>query len=243
MELIVAVAVGSIVAGAIASIIAISVRMYSKESVNVAEQYEIQTTLNQTVDSAESAQWFVLGEDKASGVVTNTKYVAFGKLTSVSGTLYFEGELFTDNYDPDNPGKFNIYMNRYSGTMLPVGTETGARTAIESEASSIRGQEKYLLGQGATKYIVSLDTASDRILEDSSAVLPIRRTSPTPTPTPTPQPAKGYYENPLTFNISIDFAKESMTGEVTKHVEDRVTLRNRVNKVLDIDGDFYVPKE
>lgn len=233
VELIVAVAVGSIVAGAIASIIVVSVRMYSKESVNISEQYEIQTTLNQTVDSAESAQWFVMAEDKniSTGEVINTKYVAFGKLTGASGSMYFEGEIFTDDFDPDNPGKFNIYMNRYSGTALLVESEALARSKISAAATAIRGEKKYLLGEGATKYIVTLDTGSNRFT-DESILLSDGST------------AKGYYKNPMIFNISIDFEKKTMTGEIKKHVEDKVTFRNRIDKMLDIEGKgIYILKE
>ncbi len=86
VELIVAISVGVIISGAVASIIMISTRMYSRETTNIAEQYEIQTTLNQTVDSAENAQWVALGPT-IDGVATD--YVAFGRLTGATGSMTF----------------------------------------------------------------------------------------------------------------------------------------------------------
>lgn len=226
VELIVAIAVGAIVAGSIASIIVISVRMYSKETTNIAGQYEIQTTLNQTVDSAESAQWFALSEEKGGGKTVNTKYIAFGKLTGTAPDMKFEGEIFTDDYNAASPGRFNVYMNRYSSASpLVVGSEADAGAAIAAEASgNIKGKREYLLGEGATKYVVSLDTAANRFTDDSSLE---------------DAGYAGYYENPIIFTVSIDFAKDSMTGEVTKHAEDKVTFRNRIDKSLYIDGKGY----
>ena len=224
VELIVAIAVGSIVAGAIASLIVITTRMYSKESTNIAGQYEIQTTLNQTVDSAESAQWFALSEEKSGGKTVNTKYVAFGKLTGTAPNMKFEGEIFTDDYNAASPGRFNVYMNRYnSASPLVVGSEADAGAAIATEVSGIKGK-KYLLGEGATKYVVSLDTGANRFTDDPSLEA---------------AGYAGYYENPIIFTVSIDFAKDSMTGEIKKHVEDKVTFRNRINRSLYIDGKGY----
>jgi hypothetical protein len=85
----------------------------------------------------------------------------------------------------------------------------------------------------------------NEIIKETQYCFPRLGVTPTPTgePTPTPVNVEGYYANPLVFNISTDFAKDSMTGEVKKHVEDTVTLRNRVKRVLDVDGKYYVFKD
>ncbi len=225
VELIVAFSVGLIVAGAIASIIYISTRLYSRESTNISGQYEIQTTLNQTVDSIESAQWFSYKQDMIGSNAVNTAYIALGKISKDATGYYFEGEIYTDDYDGVKD-RFNVYMNRYNATnRLSIAApgantlEQNAKTAVESAYPSIK-TDQYLLGQDATKYIVSLDIGSNRF-------------------------SGGYYENPLIFNVEIDFSKRSMTGEVKKHVEDTVTLRNHLNKSLYIEelGGYYKPKE
>ncbi len=225
VELIVAVAVGSIIAGAIAALIVISVRMYSKESTNIAGQYEIQTTLNQTVDSAESAQWFALGgvnKNVSTGEAICTKYVAFGKLKGASGSVVFEGEIFATDYASPS-SKFNVYMNRYNS--LTIGNVSDSGTKIAAEAANIK-QKKYLLGEGATKYVVALDMGANRFVDDTTVT-----------------GYKGYYENPIIFDIDIKFEKNSMTGKVNKQARDKVTLRNRIKSPLYIEdkGGYYKP--
>ena len=222
VELLVAIAVGAIVSASIAGLIVITTRMYSNESTNIAGQHELQTTLNQTVDSAESAQWFTLSQEMNGSDVVNTKYAAFGKLKGAAGALKFEGEIFTDNYT--GSGKFNVYMNRYSD--LAVGSETNADSAISGAADTIRGKEQYLLGEGATKYVVALDTSANRFTTFASAV----------------DGYNGCYENPLAVKVSIEFTKKSMTGEVTKHVEDMVSFRNRIDKTLFVNSKKYYLK-
>ncbi len=228
VELVVAMAVGSIIAGSIAFLIVTSTRMYSKENANIEGQYEIQTTLNQTVDSAESAQWFALSQDTLSGSIVNTKYIAFGKLfkNPSDSKILFAGEIFTDDYSSrDSNGRFNVYMNRY--TALDVTSEASAYSAVSGEADTIRGDAKYLLGQGATKYIVTPDNVSARFINTN----------------PSDEDYKagfaGYYKNPIVFNVEIDFLKESMSGFVNKHSEDKVTFRNRIDRTLFIGTNGY----
>ncbi len=231
VALIVAISVGVIISGAVASIIVISTRMYSRETTNIAEQYEIQTTLNRTVDSAENAQWVALGPVK-DGIATD--YVAFGKLTGAAGTMTFEGEIFTCDYDPSAPDKFNVYMNTYgTGAGLLVVNEKDAGTAISSEAATIK-EEQYLLGEGATSYVVSFVDA-DRKFKDSTAAKLSDGTV-----------AKGFFESPLMVRISMDFKRKSMTGDITKHVEDTVTFRNRFKRSVylgEAGKGYYVPEK
>lgn len=229
VELIVAISVGAIISGAIASIIVISTRMYSRETTNIAEQYEIQATLNQTVDSAENAQWIALG-NTVDGIAT--EYVAFGKLTDLSGSLYFEGEIFTCDYDPTAPGKFNVYMNRYSGTSLNVGSESEAGGNIESTSDTIKTAQ-YLLGEGAMSYVVSF-VEEDEHFDDSVAAKMSDGVT----------PAAGVFVNPLIVSICMDFKKESMTGEINKHVEDKVTFRNRIKRPVYLkDKGYFAPQQ
>ncbi len=228
VELIVAISVGVIISGAVASIIMISTRMYSKETTNLAEQYEIQTTLNRTVDSAENAQWIALGsaiDGKA------TEYVAFGKLTGAEGALCFEGDIFTCDYDPTSPDKFNVYMNRYSGSDLAIGGESSAATVIEGAAGAIKS-DQYLLGEGATSYVISLLEEDTRFTDDTTATMSDKTTA-----------ANGYFVNPIMISVSMDFEKQAMTGIEKKHVEDKVAFRNRLKRPVYIKsrGGYYSP--
>ncbi len=247
VELIVAFAVGLIVAGSITSIIFMSTRMYSRGTSNISGQYEIQTTLNQTVDSIESAQWFAYSQSYDGTDLVNTDYIALGKIGKDStGKYYFAGEVFTDNYADRVDDRFNVYMNRYEKLELDATADTAeakAKEVVSGEADTIRGDDQYLLGQDATKYIVTLDTGSSRFIDYTLAPA-------TPTPTPTPGPVvgvtpKGYYENPIMFTVDIEFSKKSMTGDIKKHVSDTVTLRNHLDKCLYIEerAGYYEPKK
>ncbi len=229
VELIVAISVGVIISGAVASIIVISTRMYSRETTNIAEQYEIQTTLNRTVDSAENAQWFALGST-VDGVAT--EYVAFGKLTGSSSdnTVAFEGEIFASDYDSSHPGKFNVYMNQYtSAGPLSIGKEVQAGDVVRNAAASIR-TEQYLLGEGAVSYVVGF-ADGDNSFTDSAVAKMSDGTV-----------CKGFYRNSLMVTVSMDFEKKSMTGDIKKHVEDTVTFRNRLKRPVYYLGSYYMPE-
>ena len=227
VELIVAISVGVVISGALASIIVISTRMYSRETTNIAEQYEIQATMNMTVDSAENAQWFALGEVK-DGVAT--EYVAFGKLSGSNdaNSVSFTGEIFTTDHADGSTDKFNVYMNRYTeSSPLAIGKEGNAQTVIPTVLSGIR-KKQYLLGEGATSFVVKLADTDKRLI-DSTAVKPLSDgTVP-----------KGFFENPLMVIITMDFERASMTGDIKKHLEDKVTFRNRIKRPVYLSGKGY----
>lgn len=253
VELIVAFAIGIIVAGSVASIVFISTRMYSRGTSNISGQYEIQTTLNQTVDSAESAQWLAYSSRFNEGnKVINTDYVAFGRIFKEGTGYFFEGEIFTDNYDDMVDGKFNVYMNRYKKLAIAAPAANGlveekAVSAVSDAADDIRGEKKYLLGEDATRYAVFIDAsyldATTGRFKDYPAAPAEAPSEESEEETETPASVKGSYENPIVLSVEIDFSKKSMTGEVKKHVQDKVTLRNHLKSVLYIqerDG-YYEP--
>lgn len=145
VELIVAFAMAAVISATIAGLIAYSVRVYSRQVRTTEVQREIQTTLNQVVDSAMSADWF-----NVQGNADKTSYVAFGELINNGGTNYFVGEIFVAGDNAENGAsadRFNIYMNRYSESdALEV-------NSVASEAGSLK-DELYLIGSDATKFLV-----------------------------------------------------------------------------------------
>ena len=224
VELLVAMALGAIVAGAVATFIAISIRTYSNESINTAMQYEIQTNLNQIADAIMGAQGMVIGQNPAG--VTNpayTDYAAFGNFTETRNSsgvvtaVTFDGVVFVSGVD-SSTGKIGIYMDRVTGK-----TGTNAITAVTPVVNTIKSSfgaspldpNPYLLGQYATQFKIEPK---------------ITATSPTVTYASfyTNAASETKYVNPIVISIELDFEKDGTGKTIHKHVEDEIYMRNEV---------------
>ena len=222
VELIIAVSVGTIVAGAVGSLIAFSIRMYSNQSMNTIVQKELQMTVNQVVDSAQSASWFAF-----NNVGTKTEYVAFGKIITSEddGKNYYVGELFASGDDDGSAaGRFNIYMERYSVGALEVTDEADAKSKLAGKVSSIK-EEKNLLGKDANKFFIDFAKSSGGTYQNFDDT-------------------NHTFSNPIGFDFAIGFERTGFGGkEVSKEVKDEVTLRNKIKSNLYLGSQEYLPEE
>lgn len=224
IELIVAMAIGAIVAGTIATLISISIRFYSNESVNTAMQYEIQTNLNQITDAIMGAQGMVIVQNPSG--VTNpayTDYAAFGNFTETRNSLgvvtavTFDGVVFVSGVD-SSTGKIAIYMDRVTGK-----TGANAIAAVTPVVNTIKSSfgaspldpNPYLLGQYATQFKIEPK---------------ITATSPTVTYASfyTNDAGETKYVNPIVISIELDFEKDGTGKTIHKHVKDEIYMRNEV---------------
>ena len=229
VELIAAISIASIVAGAIGALVIFCVRMYSNQSMITLVQKEVQTSLNQIVDSAESASWFYLNnETDGSGNVVRTKAVAFGKIvksdSDSDSKYYYVGELFVAG-DEDSSGRFNVYMNRYAeGVMQLAGSDkasyaASAREKLSEAAAGIVGREEYLIGEDASKFIVKIDESCLNTTDST-------------------------FSNPISFDINVGYARQAFGGKlVEKEAEDQAMLRNSVKYNIYVGSVSYSLKE
>lgn len=218
VELIAAIGAAAVVAGSIAALISFSMRMFDRESKNTSTQYEIQTNLNQVVDSIEQAQWFAIKDD-TDGYV---RYAAFGKIqkNASDGKYYYIGEIFvTGTRDADN--RFNIYMNRYKDGVLEITDIDAPIDSIEGVESTIKN-DIYLLGEGAKTFTITAASVAPTSSSSSSSTVTVYE-----------------FKNPITFNVSMDFEKMSMGKLISKHVEDKVTVRNFINAKVYNKDNYY----
>ncbi len=223
VELIVAVSIGAIVAASVSALIGYSIRAYHNESVNTEMQYELQTNVNQIMDTIMASSGAVIVQ--ASG---RTDYAGFGKFDEtrnsdgVVTSVKFSGVVLK-SYDSDGDGKYEIYMSRVpdSGAI----SKTTALLAVGEAVKTINDatdKTPYLLGNNVKKFYISIDTdtsTSSCIVSDTE------------------------YINPLLVNVELEFEKEGSGRTFTKTVNDNAIMRNKVTSDIWINGSQYVLKK
>lgn len=231
VELIVAVSIATIVSAAIGALMVTSIRTYSNQNVLTGIQKEIQTTLNQVVDSAESACWFYLDNDYSGADPVKTNCVAFGRIAQdeSDSEWYFVGEIFAAGDEDPETNRFNIYMNRYAlgGSLQLSGANKAERVAsavslLAAEKSTILGDSdnrKYLIGEDATAFLVKINNGNIDSTTKS-------------------------YVNPLSFDIGIKYQKTGFGARnLEREIHDQAMLRNSLNYNIVIGSDTYELKE
>lgn len=217
VELIVAISVGVIVASAIAALMTFAIRMYRNESANLSAQYELQTNVNQIMDTIMGANTYVIQSKEAgSTLLCDTHYAAFGKYNGTD----FEGVIFVAG--PENPagtGRFNIYMDRGK---WPDSTALAAVSSQVSviEADMTSAHSRYLLGEGSTQFRIEpkILTASPKTYVNITAA---------------------GYKNPLSVEVELNFQKDATGKVVNRHVKDEALIRNKISTDIYIDGTSY----
>lgn len=216
VELLVAISVGVIVSGAIAALMLFAIRMYRNESANLSAQYELQTNVNQIMDTIMGANCYVIqSKEPGSVLISDTHYAAFGKYN----TSGFEGVIFVAGAEnPIGSGRFNIYMGRdtWSGGTLLAAVQAGV-SAIEADMGS---NSQYLLGEGSSQF---------RIEPKVLTVSPKTYFNIT---------SEGY-KNPLSVEVELNFQKDATGKVVDKHVKDEALIRNKISTDIYIDGTKY----
>ena len=223
MELIVAISIGVIVSGAIAALLTFSINMYRDESANVSAQYELQTNINQIMDTIMGANCVVI--QKAASADMNgkyTEYAAFGKFDKT--TKKFDGVIFVASTPVS--GRFNIYMDR------GIWSKTGADTAlavVDDRYKTIKatfpvaGPNAYLLGEGSTQFRIEMK----------------KKKSPTEAAYPYVNIESTGYVNPLSVEVELNVQKDATGKKVNKHVKDEAFIRNKLSTPIYIDGIEY----
>lgn len=238
VELIIAISIGTIVAGVVAALLSFSIKMYTKQSMNTAIQRELQMTVNQIVDSAQSASWFYINNSGGN----KTQVLALGSIKDCEVTLEgggtttkkcFVGELFVAGDDDGSvSGRFNIYMDRYAEGVLEVADESDALTKLQGKVSDIedaisgatKGKE-YLLGEDAKKFYIDISKNKD------GDYINFNTTS-------------KEYQNPISLNLDVIYERSGYGAEnVTGEIKDQVMLRNRLKSKVYYGTNPYTMKE
>lgn len=216
VELIIAISIGVIISGAIAAIMSFAIKAYRDSNANVAAQYELQTNINQMMDTIMGANCIIIQSKEAdSSLLSDTHYAAFGKFdgSSFDGTVFVAGNEF-----PGGSGRFNIYMTRgtWTGsTALAAITDTtnGPVKTIEEKMST--EPNPYLLGEGATQFKITMNSG----LESDG------------------------YTNPLSVRLELKFEKDATGHKIEKRVEDIALIRNKISTDIYIDGTAHSLKK
>lgn len=245
IELIIAVSIGTIVAGAVALLMSSAIRNYRDQSVNADMQYELQTNLNQMMDEIMASSGVVIVHNSGTAE-PRIKYAVFGNFDKEKEVSTGPGVTTTEKwYDavifaPGKPydGKFNIYMNRveakteghtpdqiaeslYTNLTLPDSTSSYSSNSEQNNETS--AHEQYLLGQNASQFNLVLDPLAE---SGASCLLTGNK-----------------YQNPLSVKVELKFEKAATATTIKKHVDDVVYLRNKVTVPIYNDGVMYELKK
>lgn len=221
VELIVAISVGVIVSGAIAALMTFAIRMYRNESANLSAQYELQTNVNQIMDSIMGANCYVIQKvNTPSATAPNrlTEYAAFGKFNGSD----FDGVIFVAGEEkPTGSGRFNIYMDRgkWSGANASEAVSKHFNDDMKPTFTTDNANP-YLLGEGSTQFRIE-----PKILTESPKTY-VNIT------------AAGY-KNPLSVEVELNFQKDATGKVVNRHVKDEALIRNKISTDIYIDGTSY----
>ena len=230
VELIVAISVGVIVSGAIAALISFSIRMYRNEGADLSAQYELQTNVNQIMDTIMSANCYVIQKvvpaDPEAGLDPPgriTEYAAFGTYdgSKFSGVVFLSGKE-----NPAGSDRFRIYMDRgeWDGTTaceaVSDHVDVMETDIYPADPETPPDDEKYLLGLDATMFRIE-----PKVLTES--------------PKTYVNISSGKYKNPLSVEVELAFEKDATGHEVEKIIKDEALIRNRISTEIYIDGIPY----
>lgn len=152
VELLVAIAVGSIVMAGIAVMIFNSIKLYGRTVVSADVQNEAQDTMNLLEDSVLEAKGLDLVQDTVDE--KETQYLFLGEFTEVSATeVSYVGRVYQSVYHTTKEW-YELYVVEYAD-----GEMTGATKdiVITNIADDIRNhQTEYLAGQYLSSFCVSL---------------------------------------------------------------------------------------
>lgn len=211
VELLVAIAIGAIVSGSIASLLIFSLRMYGKQTVDVEMQQEIQTTSNFIIDAIMESDSFIVSNSKDSSGIGRSDIVILGKF-EYSSELSFSGYVFCLK-DVDSTSKDGkLFMKKYSSKALTsacVNSDVIVPEKIVKELSyNVAGNSANLLATNIQ--IFNLSPTSDSVQESTSPKT---------------------YSNPFSVNLNLQFAKNAGTNDVKKELHDTIAIRNTLKPI------------
>lgn len=220
VELLVAITIGAIVSGSIASLLIFSLRMYGKQTVDVEMQQEIQTTSNFIIDAIMESDSFIVSKS-GSGDDERTDVAVLGRFeykknptddTDSSLYLFFTGYVFCPDSNVSSTGHAGkLYMKKYTDKKLtPACVNTGEivpDNVIDKLSSGVEVENNLL---ATNVQIFNLAPTSDSIHEG----------------------AERTYSNPFSVKLKIQFAKNGGTSDVVKKLEDTIAIRNTLKPIV-----------
>ena len=226
MELIAAISMGVIVAASVAALISYSIKIYHNESVNTALQYEIQTNINQVLDTIMSSSGVVIIQ--GAGKTDLAGFGSFKETRDLSGNVTavdFTGVVLGSGDKNPSSGLFDIYLRRVTAEHA-----ANAQAAVQSAATPFTNptadKKPYLLGQNAKVFNITMNTDVTK----SSCIVKTWVSDTDP----------GKYINPLLVDVELEFEKDGTGKKINKRVQDNAIMRNHVTSDIWIDGKRYV---
>lgn len=224
VELLVAIAVGSIVMAGIAVMIFNSIKLYGRTVVSADVQNEAQDTMNLLEDSVLEAKGLDLVQDTVDE--KETQYLFLGEFTEVSATeVSYVGRVYQSVYHTTKEW-YELYVVEYAD-----GEMTGATKdiVITNIADDIRNhQTEYLAGQYLSSFCVSL-AEEERL-----------------------QTAERTFEEPVLVKIEMGFYKSNASADKATSISKTIQIRNRIRSLelknykntsgTDISGSYQLKK-
>lgn len=217
VELIVSIAIFSIVAAILAGITGMILKFYSSEKMDSGMQYEGQMALNAIMDSVMQTQGIAIVNGdvtvtdlNGNSVTRNvTKGLFLGKFTFSSGKCYFTGKAVFGNYEANVAALYVEQYTDFEGTDTVNGTMT--KMADEFFLKSADYQKSHLLAERVSSMLVEPSSGSISTGDVSSG--------------------GPFFYNPFSVDITIVMEARTQKGIETQKVTDRVMVRNTLDVV------------
>lgn len=227
IEAIIAIGMASFVVTAVTVIMSFALRSYHNESANVSMQYEVQTTINQVMDSVMQSNGMVI---KQNGAYTES--AVFGTFEEKKDTvtnkisISYKGDVY---YAEETSGDITVYMNRIVTPIVIVKTigDADANDLVEAVAqealATITGasdKKIFLLSEHAK--VFHIEAVNNCLFEDTDGVKK--------------------YNNPITVRATVEF-KVKAYRDIERKVTDETTMRNKALCDIYVDGVKYIRKK
>ncbi|MDO4188196.1 MAG: prepilin-type N-terminal cleavage/methylation domain-containing protein [Lachnospiraceae bacterium] len=210
VELLVAITIAALVAGSVGYLLTTSLRMFGNEATDIAQQQELQTSLNTIIDYAMETQTVVVNN---SG--TKTNYLALGTVKSSDSSKLDAEIFFTDDQNRLYMCKKVIDDYEKTQDTEPKNLDDKVRAIKADALGDAESLPQYLLAENVTSFYAELNGTKT---EDSG---------------------KRIYNNPLNLEITLEFSKKSATKEINKKVSDKAVFRNTLHTKIFKNGLDY----
>lgn len=216
VEAIVAIGMASIVVSAVTALLSFGLRSYHNESSNVSLQYELQTTINQVMDSVMQSNGMVLKQN--GGRTESVVFGTFEKKKNAAGAdvISYKGDIY---YTEESAGVITVYMNRIVTPIEGADVETVAATALNT-ITGTSDKKIYLLAEKAETFYI--EPVNNCLFVDTDG---IRK-----------------YDNPITVKATVEF-KTRAYRDIERKVTDETTMRNKALCDIFVDGNKYIKKK
>lgn len=222
VELLVSMAIFSIVAAILASIVNMAIKFYSSEKVDAGMQYESQIALNMVMDGVMQTNGIAIVNDTitrpdvtgSSASVEVTKGLFLGRFYTVDSKYHFAGRVILGDYD--NRVLYVVEYADFEGeadvnsTMNKIATEFNGKSDTEKKS--------HLLAECVDVFLI--EPAPGSISSgDASSGGPV-------------------FFHPFSVDITLVMEARTQGGIETQRVTDRAMIRNTLDVVY-YGGDDY----